>query len=248
MHKGTRQDTVQKPRQCIMIKEQIVEIVIDFREGASGLIDELINYEYETTTHRVKTDVKAKQLEIGDVICSDRVGIERKSVADFVDSIIDPNRDMVRQLADLQRTFKRPQMILEGDTVFGIRGIHPEALRAQKAMVAVGFGIPIIPTLSVEETAAQVVTIARREQFKENRKLTIPHTKRTMMTMTQRQEYVVSAIGSGIGGVAAEALLKHFGSVRSVMNATIGEMCVVKGIGQKTAENILEIVRSEYKS
>ena len=230
-----------------MIKEHVVQIIIDHRESRSGLIDELVDYEYETQSLRLTTNVEAAQLEIGDIICSDRVGIERKSVDDFVDTIANPDRDMVRQLADLQRTFDRPLMILEGDSIFGLRGIHPEALRAHIAMIGVGFGIPIIPTKSIEETAAQIVTIARREQIDEGRKISIPHTKRTQMTMTQRQEYVVSSIGAGVGASTAERLLKHFGSVGGVTNASVDEMCLVGGIGQKTAENILEIIWSEYK-
>ena len=234
--------------------EQVVQIIIDHREAKSGLIDELINYEYETTTARVTTDVKVRQLEIGDIICSSnddgtgRVGIERKSCDDFVDTIVNPDRDMPRQLADLSRTFNRPLLILEGDTIHGISGIHPEALRAHLTMIGVGFGIPIIPTKSIEETTALVVTIARREQFRDRRKIAIPHTKRTMMTLPQRQVYAVSSIGGGVGPATAETLLQYFKSVKSVMNATIDELCAVEGVGKKTAEKIHEIVRSEYKS
>lgn len=236
-----------------MIKEQVVQLIVDHRESASGLIDELADYVYETQSVRITTNVETAQLEIADVIISSnddgtgRVGIERKSVDDFVDTVINPDRDMPRQLADLKRAFTRPLVILEGDTIFGLRGIHPEALRAQVSMVVVGFGIPMVPTKSVEETAAQVVTTARREQFKEHRKISIPHTKRTMMTMPRRQEYVVSSIGSGVGTVMAEALLKHFGSVQAAMNASIDELCFVEGIGKKTAKNIHEIVVSVYK-
>jgi len=158
---------------------------------------------------------------------------------------------MPRQLADLSRTFERPVVILEGNTIHGLRGIHPEALRAQVAMVCIDFGIPMLPTKSVEsveETAAQVVTIARREQFREKRKISIPHTKRTLMTLPQRQEYVVSSIGGGIGATMAETLLKHFGSVQGVINASIDELVCVEGVGKKTAENIHAITRSEYKA
>ena len=115
-------------------------------------------------------------------------------------------------------------------------------------MIGVGFGIPIIPTKSIEETAAQIVTITRREQIDEKRKIGIPHTKRTQMTLPQRQEYVVSSIGSGVGSIMAELLLKRFGSVRAVMTAPIDELTTIEGIGKKTAENIHEIIGSEYKS
>lgn len=231
-----------------MIEEHVVQIIIDHREAASGLIDELVDYEYQTEKKCVTTHVEVVTLEVGDIICSDRVMIERKSVDDFVDSVINPDRNMMGQMADLARTARRPIMILEGETIYGLRGIHPEALRANVTAVAVGFGIPIIPTSCVEETAAQVVTIAHREQFRDGRKISIPHTKRTVMTMPQRQEYVVSSIGSGIGAATAKILLKHFGSVRAAMNASIEEIVMIKGIGTTTAKNIHDIIRSEYKA
>jgi Fanconi anemia group M protein len=67
------------------------------------------------------------------------------------------------------------------------------------------------------------------------------------MTLPQRQAYVVSSIGGGVGPTMAEALLKHFGSVRSIMNASIDEFVCVEGIGKPTAKKIHEIIRSEYK-
>ncbi|OEU75014.1 MAG: hypothetical protein BA864_14165 [Desulfuromonadales bacterium C00003093] len=231
-----------------MIKEHVVQIIVDYHEAPSGLIDELSEYEYETKTYHLTTNVETTRLEIGDIICSDRVGIERKSVDDFINTIINHERDLAGQMADMTRAYKSPQVILEGETVFGIRGVHPEALRALKAMITVNFGIPIIPTMSVEETAAQVVTIARREQFRDKRKISIPHTKRSTMTMPQMQRYVVSSIGGGVGGTKAERLLKHFRSVRKVMNASIDELCGVEGIQKTTAEKIHKVIRSEYKA
>ena len=189
--------------------------------------------------------MQTARLEVGDIICSDRVCIERKSCADFVDSFI--SRDIFGQMADMSKAYSRSIMILEGETIFGLRDVSPEALRSALSGITVGWGIPIIPTANVESTAAMVVTIARREQFKEKRSISV-HGKRSHMTLPQRQEYVVSAIGGGVGPTMAEALLKHFGSVQAIINASIDELCDVEGIGKTTAENILKIVESEYKS
>ena len=231
-----------------MIKERVVYLIVDHREAASGLIEELIGYEYLTKDKHVTTHVETVVLEVGDVLCSDRVDVERKSTHDFVDSIINPDRGMMGQVYDLSRTAKRPIMILEGETIYGLRGIHPEALRATLSAITVSFGVPIIPTCCVEETAAQLVTIGYKEQFNEGRKISIPHTKRTTMTMPERQVYVVSSIGSGIGAATAKLLLAHFGSVRAVMNAHIDEIIKIKGIGVPTAKNIHDIIRSKYKA
>ena len=227
-----------------MIEEQVVQIVIDDRESRSGLIDELSEYEYETTTAHVTTHVETTRLEVGDIICSDRVCIERKACADFVSTFID--RDIFDQIADLASAYTKPIMILEGKTIFGLRDVSPEALRSVLSGIAIGWGVPIIPTKNVAGTAAMVVTIARREQFQMKRSISI-HGKRSHMTLPQKQVYVVSAIGEGVGPKMAVALLEHIGSVKAVMAANINELMEVEGIGLKTAEKIHEIIRSEYK-
>ena len=53
-------------------------------------------------------EVTVKNLEVGDYVVSDRVAIERKTAQDFVASIIDPQRNLFRQIADLARTYDRP--------------------------------------------------------------------------------------------------------------------------------------------
>ena len=53
-----------------MIKEHVVQIIVDHREGKSGFIDELADYVYETQSLRITTNVEVATLEIGDVICS----------------------------------------------------------------------------------------------------------------------------------------------------------------------------------
>jgi ERCC4-type nuclease len=52
---------------------------------------------------------------------------------------------------------------------------------------------------------------------------------------------------SGVGPQAAQTLLKEFGSLNNVFNATEDELCQVKGIGKVTAQRIREAVDSEYK-
>ena len=43
---------------------------------------------------------------------------------------------------------------------------------------------------------------------------------------------------SGIGDIKAKALLKHFGGIAVIKNATVDEICAVKGISRSDAENI----------
>jgi Fanconi anemia group M protein len=231
-----------------MIEEQVVQIIIDDREGRSGLIEELQNYEYITTTTHVTitTNVEVTRLEVGDVILSDRVGIERKAVADFVSSFID--RDLFGQVADLARSFTRPLVVLEGRTIFGLRDVSPEALRSAVTAIVIGWGVPLHRTENVVETAAFIVTAARREQFQMDRRISIPHTKRSSMSLPQHQVYIIASIGHGVGSKVATDLLEHFGTIERVVTASAKELAEVKGVGAEISKNVREIIEAEYKA
>jgi len=57
---------------------------------------------------------------------------------------------------------------------------------------------------------------------------------------------MVSALPS-VGPAVARNLLKHFGSVQAVVNASEEELQKVELVGPKIAERIRELMGSEYK-
>jgi len=65
------------------------------------------------------------------------------------------------------------------------------------------------------------------------------------MTRKQLQEYVISSIPD-VGPVAAERLLRQFGSVEGVINATKKELLEVDRIGPKIAEKMRMLLSAEY--
>ncbi len=190
-------------------------------------------------------NVIMQTLEVGDYVPSDRVCIERKTAADFIDSLISGRRDLFRQIADLARTYERPVLIIEGDDIYNLRQIHPNAVRGAIASIAIDFSVPVIMSRDEEDTAAMIMAIAKREQQDHGREVAM-HGKRSAMMLPEQQEYIVSAI-SNIGPVVARNLLKHFGSVEAVMQASREELKGVELVGPKTADRIREMVGGEYK-
>ncbi|MDF1532146.1 MAG: DEAD/DEAH box helicase [ANME-2 cluster archaeon] len=190
-------------------------------------------------------DIVLSTLEVGDYIVSDRVAIERKTDMDFLDSIIDKERNIFRQLSDLARTYERPVLIIEGENLYTGRQLHPNAIRGVLASIVTDFGVPILNTRDETETAEMIGAIARREQ-EDNKRTPSLHGKKTAMTLKEQQEYIISAI-SNIGPSAAGKLLRHFGSVEAVMKASTDELMEVELIGQKTAQRIREVVGGDYK-
>ncbi len=188
--------------------------------------------------------VTLKVLEVGDYVVSDRVAIERKTANDFIDSLIDPGRNLFGQLKDLARTYDRPILILEGRDLYA-RQVHPNAIRGALASIAVDFGVSIIPTADEEETVSVIAAIARREQQARGG-APQAHGKKTHRTLKEQQEYLVSSI-PGVGNAVAKNLLRHFGSVERVFAVTEEELKEVELVGPKTAERIRELVGGEYK-
>jgi ERCC4-type nuclease len=188
-------------------------------------------------------EITLKSLEVGDYVLSERVAIERKTAQDFAASIIDPQRNLFRQISDLSRTYAKPILILEGRDLY-TRQISPSSIQGALASIAVDFGVPIIPTEDQNETASVIALLAAREK-KEGREPKV-HGHKTARTLKEQQEYLISAIPS-VGPAVARNLLRHFGSVERIMTAPKEELRQVELVGPKIAERIRELVGGEYK-
>lgn len=218
----------------------MIEIYVDHREIKSGIPSAL---------EELGAEVIIKTLEIGDYHVSDDVIIERKTTSDFLHSIIDEPGHLYGQLADMMRDYDRSILIIEGSQIdlYTERAVAASAIDGM-TLAAARFDASMIWTLSADHTARMIYREAEHEQVDQRKNRGSPHGKRSHMTLPQRQEYVVSSIGGGVGPTMSEVLLKHFGSVWAVMDASIDELVCVDGIGVPTAEKIHEILRSEYKS
>ncbi|MCD1294544.1 Hef nuclease [Methanocella sp. CWC-04] len=212
-----------------------IEIYVDSREMRSSVVKEL---------ESMNASIKVKTLDVGDYILSDRVCVERKTADDFLSTIFDANRNLFEQIVSMKQAYVRPLLIIEGDGIYTKRRINPNVIRGIISSIAIDFGMPVMFTASESETASFLYTIARREQLERKRTVN-PHAQKSSQTMTERQEYLVSAI-SEVGPVIAKNLLKHFGSVRGIMEASEEELMAVDKVGVKTARKIREIVDAEY--
>ena len=61
----------------------------------------------------------------------------------------------------------------------------------------------------------------------------------------EQQLFIVESLPN-IGPVNAKNLLKHFGSVANVLNASENELQEVEGIGKITAQEIRKVLDSKY--
>lgn len=207
-------------------------IYADSREGNSKVLREL---------DKLNVDIEVKSLAVADYQVSGEVAIERKTAKDFIGSIIDQR--LYQQAKELVENFKKPIIILEGDELYS-SFIHPNAVRGALASIAVDFGIPIIPTRSMEDTAAMIVRIAIREQIHERPEIKI-RTEKKPLTLYEQQLYIIESLPN-IGPVTARKLLEEFGTVENVINASKSDLKSVDGIGDKIALKIREVLSSGF--
>ena len=217
----------------------MIKISVDHREGKSGIPSAL---------KELGAEVVMKVLEVGDYHVSDDVIIERKTTPDFLHSIIDERGHLYGQLADMMREYKRSILIIEGEPIdlYTSRAIDPKAIDGM-ILAAARFSASMIWTLSVEHTARMIYREAEHEQVEQKKSKGSPHGKRSHLSIPQQQVYTVSSI-CDIGPTIAENLLKYFGTVEKVMMAPIKELIAVDKVGNATAEQIRNIVGTEYKA
>lgn len=218
-----------------------MKITVDYREKKSGIIFDLGKKGF---------DVEKRSLEVADFILETKdmqgnvyaLGIERKTQEDFLNSIM--NKRILRQLVELKRNFSKQLLIIEGDqNMYTLRNFHPNSIRGMLASIAIDFQIPVIYTKTTKDTASLLAVMAKRMEKPSRHYSLIP--KRKAPTIKEQQEYIIETL-PGVGSTLAKSLLKHFGSVRSIIEAKELELRKIPKMGEKKAEKIIDVVNDEY--
>jgi ERCC4-related helicase len=214
-------------------KKPQLKIIVDHRESRSPVMRFLTQKDIT---------IEPQQLDIGDYIISSRIGVERKTVDDFLNSLIAGK--LFVQMKNLRSTYSRPLVIIEGEGLLTKRNIKHNAIFGSIAAIIIDFGIPIISTQNPQETADFLSIMAQREQ-KEGDRVVAVRGEKTAQSMSEQQQYLVEGLPH-ISAVLAQRLLQQFGSIKSLINATEEELCKVPGIGKNIAADILKILNAEY--
>jgi ERCC4-related helicase/ERCC4-type nuclease len=214
-----------------------VEVVVDQRELDSPIAKEL--------SRRSGIETRLETLAVGDYVLSDRVAVERKSVADFLDTLTGGDRSMFEQVGDLARAYARPVVILEGESLYDERNVHPNAIRGALSSLAIDFDASVLRTEDEDDTADLLEVLATREQEQSDRTVSV-HGEKSGKTLAEQQEYVVGSVAD-IGPVTARSLLEEFGTVEAVMTARKEDLLEVSGVGEVTADRLREVVGSDYE-
>lgn len=213
--------------------EKKIKIYVDTRERSTDVFKIL----------REKCSVELKQLEVGDYILSEDVCVERKTVQDFFESIID--RRLLSQASNLSTNFKTPIIIIEGDLNYSLRDIHPNAIRGAIASLLCDFKISIISTNDAKDTAELIYAIAKREQ-EEKEKIVPLRGEKKAYTLAEKQRFVIESLPN-VSAVLSDRMLRKFKTIARIANASTKELMKVEEIGEKKATEIYKILHEEYK-
>jgi len=235
LHREQKEE--QKQRQITEFGAEPLQLAIfvDMRETRSGVAKFLA---------KAGVDLKLQNLEIGDYVVSDRVCIERKTTLDFLDSLINKRRNLFDQIHRMKSEYENPLLVIEGESIYGQRNVHPNVVRAVMATIAIDFSVPILQTRDEADTASLIYVIAKREQLP-NKTEVNPHGKKPSASLREQQEYLISAL-SNIGIVTTRNLLRRFKTVEGILTASKEELMEVEHVGKKTAEHIKEVLCAEY--
>ena len=192
----------------------------------------------------MKKDVRIQpeQLDVGDYIVSSRIGIERKQVDDFLNSLV--SGKLFSQLHRLRESYARPFLIIEGKGLFTKRNINHHAIYGTFVSIIVDFGISIITTEDSNDTADLLYTAAKREQRRNSKEVVLRGSKSKLST-SDTMQFIVEGFPN-VSAVIAKRLLSHFGSIRALASASEKELQEVHGVGKKIAASIYSMINQEF--
>ncbi len=105
--------------------------------------------------------VEMIDIGVGDIKISDKILIERKGTRDFVDSLLDGS--LLEQAALLVNAAPRAMLIIEGDDLLQHHAVSSQAIMGALATLTLDYGLPVVTSSDVSETARFIAVSARRE-------------------------------------------------------------------------------------
>lgn len=205
-------------------------IIIDTREKQSMIAANLIEQ---------KAKISFEKLEIGDYLIGEMV-VERKTITDFLSSMI--NKRLPEQLINLKKYEKRI-LIIEGfDYNYSKFKIHENAIRGMFLSVVLDFKTPLIFTKNEEDTSKFLISLVKRLE-KTKKENSIRHSK--VSVNTEEQKYFVLEGFPGVGPTTAYNLLKNFGNLNSIFNASKEDLKKVKTWDEKKIDKFKELLEDK---
>ncbi len=216
-------------------KNDNITIFVDTRERNSKTFSEL---------KKLDLDIIEKQLDIGDYQVGEETIVERKTINDFINSIIDGR--LFKQAIKMN-VFEKSIIIVEGNLEYELedRKIRKEQIYGTIFSLMLEFKIPIIFAIDHFECADLIYQLAKREQLKKEKPISLRKLKK-VDNMKLMQQYIIEGLPN-VGPTLALRLLEKFGSVKKIFSLDKEQLEKIEGIGKKKAEEIWNIINEKEK-
>ncbi|MBU2522743.1 MAG: hypothetical protein KKE23_00435 [Nanoarchaeota archaeon] len=215
-----------------------MKIIIDHREKNSLVASELVS---------LGVEIEFRQLLLADYIISEEIAVERKTIGDFVSSML--NKRLIFQLDDLKKNFKKPLLLIEGTEEqdiykpLGHPNLNENAIKGMLLSITTYFQIPIIFSKDYQDSASYLYLLAKKEE--KGKKEFSFKIKRRAFNMKEQQQMIIEGF-PGIGPSTAKNILKHFKTISAFVNASIKELEEVEKLGKKKAANVKALLDKKY--
>jgi len=210
-----------------------ISITIDHREKFSHVPDLL---------QEAGIELCYKTMKAGDYLVNDQILIERKTANDFALSMLSGR--LFRQCSKLRATGLVCLIIVEGNPLDTLHNISAEALQGALLSVMVRWQIPVYMVKDKNETVKTMIRVAAQNMKAESN---FAAWQKGGRKTRNSQVYFLRSLPS-IGPKLALQLLKTFGSVVQIINASQKELQAVEGIGKQKAEKLYEFFNTEVFS
>lgn len=177
-----------------------------------------------------------KKLVVGDIVFNDLL-IERKTVKDFIDSIIDGRLDFQCNKM-IKYGYKKRVILIEGNYKEHLElegGIHPHAYLAKKASISQSYDVEIQDVADNYDFWYTVKKLIEKNPKKREINLKV-----NIFDKHKHWNPEVAMLASGFDGIAekkAELILSKY-KIKDLYNISREDLEEIKGIGPKISEII----------
>ncbi len=210
-------------------------ILIDFRENHSK-VPQLL--------HEFKLPIQTTDLPI-DYMIGKECSIERKTINDFITSIIDGR--LFKQIDYLARNCTSPLLLLEGGGLYHQQRMTANAIRGVLLWITMKKKVPFIRTYNEYDTACMLRLLAKQYDNSEATPVQTTHRKKKKISLRHQQIAILTQI-PGIGRQTAKDLLNHYGTIANVVQKDDAELLTLPHIGKERLASLRQLFPQSLKS
>jgi DNA excision repair protein ERCC-4 len=209
---------------------QAHQLLVDHSERHSTLL--------EAARRSGVFDVRMVDLDTGDYLIDDAVLVERKTIGDFIASLVDGR--LFPQTARLAHSRYRSLLMIEGPKPPSMPAVHPHAVEGAIVSLAAMWRLPVLHSSEPEHSLLILRLLAN--QTTQSHHPVLRRFDRKPKRHASKRLFVLQGL-PGVGPALASRLLDRFGSIERVVSADVAALAEVRGIGPRKAAVIRELVR-----